>query len=129
MLTLSRYTCIVNKYVHSCGISQCAHLKLFTRCFRDILYKLCSDVDVQAVRVMPVGRYKSGFKRAALKLLGVDTYSCVALHMDVIKPLQGTAAYMQACHHTCTEQPRNLKDQTAQESKHCLNCRACVKTL
>lgn len=48
---------------------------------------------------LSVGRYKSGFKRAALQLLGVDTYSCVALHMDVVKPLQGTAAYMQAPHH------------------------------
>ena len=68
------------------------------RCFRAKYHKLCSDVNCNTLKLWSLGRYKSGFKRAALKLLGVDTYSCVALHMDVIKPLQGTAAYMQACH-------------------------------
>ena len=55
-----------------------------------------TDSTTQAMTLSSPGRYKSGFKRAALRLLGVDAYSCIALHMDVIKPLQGTAAYMQA---------------------------------
>jgi hypothetical protein len=46
---------------------------------------------------MPLGRYKSGFKRAALQLLGVDCYSSIAVHMDVTKALSGTEAYMQVC--------------------------------
>ena len=61
-------------------------------------------------------RYKSGFKRAALQLLGLDTYSCVAIHMDVIKPLQGSAAHMQACRqfNVHAHIRSNLKDHSTQ---------------
>ena len=56
----------------------------------------------QAITLSSPGRYKSGFKRAALQLLGVDAYSCIAIHMDVVKPLPGTAAHMQARRHQDT---------------------------
>ncbi len=77
------------------------------------MYKLCSDAKHQPLKLLCPFRYKSGFKRAALKLLGVDTYSCVALHMDVIKPLPGTAAYMQACHPHLHRAPEDMKGHTA----------------
>ena len=50
-----------------------------------------------AVLLCGLARYKSGFKRAALKLLGVDSYISIAVHMDVTKALTGAEAYMQVC--------------------------------
>lgn len=50
-----------------------------------------------------------------MQLLGVDSHSSVAVHMDVTKPLQGPAAFMQVCmiqrvQHTLVEESELVSD-------------------